>query len=134
MKRRSAILAPLLAAALLTAGCGGSDGPKTEPGVAQAAIAKAAGVRLAAVPVPDDAKDQGLKAAYSNQASAATDKQVVFLFVLDDAGTVDELSDQLEQSVPGETVRSYEHGNVLVVYGAAGTNRGKAVQAALDQL
>lgn len=136
MNRRRLLLATLLSAATAgVVGCGGSDGPTIAGSDASAAVAKAAGVRLTEVQVPDEVRDEGMETSFSNTATAASDKQVIFVFALDDASKVDDAADELKSSVAaGETVELFTRGNVVVVYGAAGKDRAKAVQAAVEAL
>ncbi|EHN09382.1 hypothetical protein PAI11_38020 [Patulibacter medicamentivorans] len=91
-------------------------------------------MRLADMPVPDDAKDDGVERAYSNQSTAAKDGQIIMLFVLDEAGKAGEVAKQLRGSVPGESVQLFTHRNVVVVYGATGTDRKDAVRIAVERL
>ncbi|WP_320668798.1 hypothetical protein [Patulibacter defluvii] len=133
MKRRSPFLVALLATVALV-GCGGSDEPKASATDARAAVARAAGVKLADMPVPDDAKDDGVERAYSNQSTAAKDGQIIMLFVLDDAGKADDVAKQVRGSVPGESVQLYTRRNVIVVYGSTGTDRKDAVRTAVERL
>lgn len=119
--------------ALAASGCGG-DKSKVDAGDASAAIAKAAGVKLTETTVPKDAAKEGLDKAYSNQATAAADKQLVLLFSVKDKGTLDKIKKQLKKSVPGNDVKLYTHENLVVVYAAAGTDTSAKVKAALDDL
>jgi PBP1b-binding outer membrane lipoprotein LpoB len=131
---RSSALAAVAALALLAAGCGSSGEPAVSAATANAAVAKAAGVRLTQAKLPDEAAKQGLQSAASNSATASDDGQLVFVFTLDDAGKVDKLSGELRDSVGSGAAQLFTHENVVVVYGAVGSDHGKAVRAALEGL
>jgi len=122
-------------AVLALAACGGSSG--VDAGVssaaAKSAVERSADVRLTAMPVPDEAADQGLRATFSNATTAARDGQVVLLFVLKDAGVADEVGDLVKSTVP-ERGRLISSGNLLVVYAAQGTNHASAVERAVEAL
>jgi hypothetical protein len=130
-----ALLAALAATAAVTlTACGASGGDAgVSPADAKAAVERSADVRLTAMPVPDEAADQGLKATYTNAATAARDGQVVLLFVLDDAGAADQVGDLVKGTVP-EQGKLISSGNLLVVYAAKGTNRAAAVRNAVEAL
>lgn len=122
--------------ALMVAGCGSSSSsPSAAIGGAdaKAVVEHAAHVQLASMPVPKDAKGQGLLQAYSNAQTASGDKQIVFVFTLKDSDTVDKLRDQLAGSVPGPA-QVITHENVLVVYGATGVDHAAAVKSTLTAL
>ena len=55
------------------------------PAAAKAKVEQAAQVKLAVESVPDEAREQGLQASYSNASTVAADKQVVGLFVVKNA-------------------------------------------------
>lgn len=130
---RSISLAVLAAGTLALSACG-SDAPSgVSPQTAKASIEKAAHVKLATTPVPDDARKQGLRAAYTNAPTAAKDKQVVGVFVMKDAGVADKVSDMVRGSAP-KSARLIVDGEVMVVYAAAGTDRADAVERAVKSL
>jgi len=122
-------------AVLALAACGGSSGGDAgvSSAAAKSAVERSADVRLTAMPVPDEAADQGLKATFSNATTAARDGQVVLLFVLKDAGVADEVGDLVKATVP-ERGRLISSGNLLVVYAAQGTNHASAVERAVEAL
>ena len=122
-------------AVLALAACGGSSGGDAgvSSAAAKSAVERSADVRLTAMPVPDEAADQGLKATFSNATTAAGDGQVVLLFVLKDAGVADEVGDLVKATVP-ERGRLISSGNLLVVYAAQGTNHASAVERAVEAL
>ena len=70
------------------------------PESAKTVVERAAQLELTAEPIPDDARGQGLRASYSNAATAVKDEQVVALFVMKDAGVADEVSDMVRSSAP----------------------------------
>jgi hypothetical protein len=132
-----AIVAPLAATlALALAACSSDvDGgtASTTPEHAKGSIERAAQVQLVAERVPGDAREQGLKASYSNAATAVKDKQVVALFVMEDAGVADEVSDMVRASAP-KSARLIVDGEVMVVYAAAGADHAAAVARAVKAL
>jgi hypothetical protein len=136
MNRIIAGLTVVVATASLAAcGAGDEGGPDT---AAQAAAAKAkieqvAHVTLAAETVPEDAREQGLEASYSNAATVVKDKQVVGLFVVKDAKLADDVSAQLRKSAP-KAAKLIVDGNVMVVYAPAGDDRSAAVEQAVKAL
>ncbi len=134
---RTTIAALAGAAALAFAGCGDDGGSGDSAGVtpanAKSTIERAAQVKLVAEPVPGDARDQGLEASYSNAATAVKDKQVVALFVMDDAGVADEVSDMVRASAPA-SAKLIVDGEVMVVYAAAGADHAAAVERAVKAL
>ena len=134
MNRLTTKLALSLATvALVASGCGGSKA-KVDAGAAQAAVEKASGVTLKETPVPSDAAKEGLQKAFSNQTTAAADKQIVLLFTLKDQGTLDKVKAQLKKSVPGTDVKLFTHENLVVVYGAAGTDTSAKIKTAVEAL
>jgi hypothetical protein len=135
MTTRSMLAALAATAALTLAACGSSDGEDAGVSVkdAKAAVERSADVRLSAIPVPDEAADQGLEASFSNASSAVRDGQVVLLFVLESAGVADRVSDMVEASVPASS-EFISRGNVLVVYAANGTDHAAAVTKAVKAL
>ena len=130
---RTPAVALLATAALSLAACG-SDAPSgTSPQAAKTTVEKAAGLRLTAVQVPAEARDQGLRASYTNAGTAAKDKQVVGLFVLKSAGVADKVADLVKSSAP-KSAQLIRHGNVMVIYAPAGADRGDAVERAVEEL
>src|SRR5918992_1082056 len=131
------IIAPLAATlALGLAACGSDDGggsARITPEQANGSIERAAQVQLVAEPVPGDARDQGLEASYSNAATAVKDKQIVALFVMEDASVADEVSDMVRASAP-ESAKLIVDGEVMVVYAAAGADHAAAVERAVKAL
>jgi hypothetical protein len=135
MFRRIAV--PLAATAALSLAACGSGDPAGSSGVtpqaAKTTIERAAHLQLAAEPIPAAAREQGLRASYSNTATAVKDKQVVGLFVLKSAGVADRVSDLVRGSAP-KSARLIVNGKVMVVYAAAGSDRGAAVERAVKAL
>jgi hypothetical protein len=132
---RNAAVSLLATAAVFLTACG-SDAPSgSSPADAKASVERAAGLTLTAVPVPAEAKDQGLKASYTNATTAAKDKQVVGLFVMKDADVADEVADLVEGGAP-KSAQFIRRGNVMVVYVATGSasDRSDAVQSAVEKL
>jgi hypothetical protein len=132
-----ALVAASAASAALAAGCGSSSSSSSSISGddAKAAVEKAAAIHLASTAVPGDAKKQGLTAAYSNASTAAADKQFVFVFTMKDAGTLSKLKGQLKDSLPsGSAASVVTHENVMVVYGAIGSDHLAAVKSAVNAL
>jgi hypothetical protein len=129
------MIAACAAAALAITACGSEGGSSggIAPETAKARIERAAHLKLAAVKVPAEAREQGLRASYSNAPTAVKDEQVVGLFVMNDAGVADKVSDMVRSSAP-ESARLLVNGEVMVVYAAAGTDRGAAVERAVKAL
>jgi hypothetical protein len=119
-------------AAVALAGCSSDDGGPS-PETAKSTIERAAGLRLTAVAIPAEAQDQGLRASYSNASTAAKDKQVVGLFVMKNAGVADEVAEMVDSTAP-KSAKLIRNGKVMVVYAAAGSDRGTAVQRAVEGL
>ena len=135
MFRRIAV-APVLVAAVALGACGSSDEPeaaKVTPAAAKASIERAAHVKLASEPVPADAKEEGMTASFSNTATVVKDKQAVAVFVMKDADVADEVSKRVRESAP-KSARLIAHDEILVVYAAAGKDRGAAVERAVEAL
>jgi len=124
------------AAAVALAACGSGEPTATSrvtPEAAKTSIERAAKVELAAEPVPAEAREQGLRAAFSNAATAVKDGQVVGLFVMDDADVAGEVSDMVRSSAP-ESARLMVHDEVMVVYATAGSDHTAAVERAVEAL
>ena len=130
---RSISIALAAAAAVALAACGSESQPSVEPGTAKVQVERAAHVTLAADAVPADAREDGMRASFSNSATAAKDKQAVALFVMKDAEVADEVSDRLRATGP-KSARLMVNGPVMVMYAAAGNDRSAAVQRAVDAL
>jgi hypothetical protein len=124
------------AAALALAACG-SDGAGSDShvsaGAAKASVERAARVELVSQPVPDEAGDQGLRASYTNAATVGEDRQAVALFLLDDARAAKKVKELVGGSATGRS-RLIVHDEVLVVYAAAGKDRGDQVEKAVKAL
>ena len=127
-------LAVAFAVALGACGSGkDSASSSVTPETAKTRVERAAHIKLAAEPVPAEAHEQGLRASYSNSATAVKDKQVVALFVMKDAGVADEVSDMVRSSAP-KSAKLIVSGKVMVVYAAAGSDRAAAVESAVKAL
>ena len=135
MIRRIAVV-PALVAAVALGACGSSEEPeasKVSPAAAKASVERAAHVKLASEPVPAEARKEGMTASFSNTATVVKDKQAVAVFVLKDADVASEVSKRVRASAP-DSARLISHGQVLVVYAAAGTDRAAAVERAVETL
>lgn len=136
MPRTVPALLAITAAAAAFAGCGGG-GSSSESTVsadaAKARVERAAGVELASERVPEEAADQGLRASYTNAATVAKDRQAVALFLLDDADAAEKVKELVGGSATGRS-RLIVHDEVLVVYAAAGKDRGDQVEKAVKAL
>ena len=122
--------------ALGLAACGSekrSDAASVTPEAAKSRIERAAHVELAAEPVPGEARQQGLRASFSNAATAAKDKQIVALFVMKDAGVADKVSEMVRESAP-QSAKLIVNDEVMVVYATAGSDRTAAVEQAVKAL
>ena len=122
--------------AVAFAACGSGEDTASSnvtPESAKTVVERAAQLELTAEPIPDDARGQGLRASYSNAATAVKDEQVVALFVMKDAGVADEVSDMVRSSAP-ESARLIVNGKLMVVYAAAGSDHGTGVQNAIEAL
>ena len=124
-------------AAVTLAACGSSEPAGSSgavaPETAKARIERAAALKLAAEPVPAEAREQGLRAAYSNAATALKDEQVVGLFVMEDAGVAEQVSDIVRGTAP-KSAELLVNGEVMVVYASAGSDRAGAVERAVEAL
>ena len=135
MIRRIAVV-PALVAAVALGACGSSQEPeasKVSPAAAKASVERAAHVKLASEPVPAEARKEGMTASFSNTATVVKDKQAVAVFVLKDDEVASEVSKRVRASAP-DSARLIAHGQVLVVYAAAGTDRAAAVERAVETL
>jgi hypothetical protein len=131
---RTPLIALAAGVAVALSACG-SDAKDTgvSADAAKSRIERAAKVRLKAEPVPDEARDQGLEASFSNTATAVKDGQVVALFVMEDAGVADEVSDMVRASAP-KSAKLLVNDTVMVVYASAGADRAAAVKRAVEAL
>ena len=120
-------------AAVALAGCSSDSPSGPSPESAKTTVERAAGLQLTAVAIPAEARDQGLRASYSNAATAAKDKQVVGLFVMKNDDVADKVADMVDDTAP-KSARFIRKGNVMVVYAAAGSDRGDAVLRAVKEL
>ena len=121
-------------AALALAACGsGSSDSQVSADAAKAQVERAARVELVSERVPDEAADQGLRASYTNAKTVAQDRQAVALFVLDDADAAEKVKELVGGSASGRS-RLIVHDEVLVVYAAAGKDRGDQVEKAVKAL
>jgi hypothetical protein len=137
MRTRTFLLATLaVAAALPTAGCGGGSGPSgISAADAKAAVEQAAHLHLAALDLPGEARKEGVVGAYSNAATVDRDRQFVFLFALEDAGTLSKVKDMLKGSFSsGHAAEVITHDNLMVLYGQAGNDHLVAVAHAVNAL
>jgi hypothetical protein len=133
-KRITPAVVVVVAAAIGLAACGsGSDDAGIAPETAKSRVEQATKVKLAVTPIPDDAREQGLRAAYTNAATVPQDKQVVGLFVMKDDGVAGKVSDMVRSSAP-KSARLIVHDEVLVVYAAAGKDRTNALETAINGL
>jgi hypothetical protein len=129
-----AIAATAVAIGLAACGSGAQSGDASlAPEAAKTRVEQAAKVKLAATPIPEDAREQGLRAAYSNAATVPQDGQVVGLFVMKDGRVADKVSDMVRSSAP-ESARLIVHDEFMVVYAATGEDRGTAVEKAVNGL
>ena len=136
MKRT--ITATLAVAAIAATGCGAGSGDDAgSAGVsaasARASIERAADLELAAQPIPEEARDQGLRASFSNAATAAKDRQILFLFLMKNEKVAAEVKETVRSTVP-EPSRLIVNGEVLVVYAANGSDHAKRVEKAVEAL
>ncbi len=133
---RNLAVVPAVAMATALAACGSVDGGQTSAISAQAAkqsVERSAHIKLAPQEIPADAREQGLKTAYSNVATVVKDGQAVFLFLLEDANVADKVNDLVENSVP-QSSRLIVNDNVMVVYSPAGKDRTAQVKRAVEAL
>jgi hypothetical protein len=131
----TAVLAAAAAAIALSA-CGSGDDPSApaiSAATAKATVERSARLELAPQAIPAEAREQGLKSAFSNAATAAKDRQAVIVFLLEDAGVADKVGELVDGSVP-EPSRLIVNENVMVVYAAAGKDRAAQVEHAVKAL
>lgn len=115
------------------AACGGAGEQAIAPETAKARVEQAANVKLAETPVSEQARDQGLRVAYTNGATVAQDKQAVGLFVLKSADNAEKLRELVNAEAPG-TKRMMVNDEVMVLYVPNGNDRSAAVKAAVEGL
>ncbi len=134
---RRGVLALAAVAALAAGACGSSDGGGTAssvaPETARQSVERAARVELAAERVPAEAREQGLRASFSNSKTAVKDGQVVALFVLDDDDVAKKVSSMVRRSAPASS-RLIVNDTVMVVYASAGSDHAAAVERAVRAL
>ena len=127
----------LLAAAAFAAGCGSSSSSSDEAAIdatdARLAVEKAAGIKLTDTDMVPDAEKHGVLGTYANMDNVLTDRQMVMLLVLDEAGKAAEISDQIQGALPPQT-KKLEHENTLVLYASQGKDRSAAIDKALAGL
>ena len=133
--RKLPIAAALLITAALAAGCGSSGSAEAaiDAGEARLAVEKAAGVKLTDTEFVPDGKKHGLLGSFANIDRVITDKQMVMLLVLDEAGKAAEISEQIQGALPPQT-KKLEHENTLVLYASQGKDRSAAIDKALAGL
>lgn len=131
---RSPLLAALAAAAALAfAACGSDDPAGPSAATVKASVEQAAHVKLTAVPIPADARAEGLTDSFSNEAGALADKQAVFLFMVKDASTAGKVAEQARGMIPGNSKLIVDD-NVIVLYATTGKDRGAAIEQAVKAL
>jgi hypothetical protein len=120
-------------AALSLAACGGADdgGAGHSAASVKSSLENAAGVHLVALPIPADAREQGLTASYSNEKSVLKDGQLVAMFMTKDAETAGGVRRMVSGQVPAGA-KLLVHDNVIVLYKANGEDHAKKVQQAVD--
>ena len=127
----------LLAAAAFAVGCGSSSSSSDEAAIdatdARLAVEKAAGVKLTDTEMVPDAKKHGVLGTYANMDNVLTDRQMVMLLVLDEAGKAADISEQIQGALPPQT-KKLEHENTLVLYASQGKDRSAAIDKALSGL
>ena len=117
---RLPLVALIAAAAVAVAGCGSSTSSSDaaiDATDARLAVEKAAGVKL----------------TEADMDNVLTDRQMVMLLVLDEAGKAAEISDQIQGALPPQT-KQLEHENTLVLYASRGEDRSAAIDKALSGL
>ena len=125
-------LAATLAVALGACGSGEKVSTVT-PETAKASVERAAQAGPAPAPIPEAARAPGLRAPYSNTATAVKDRQALALFVLEDEDVADKVADLVRGSAP-KSARLIVNGTVMVAYATAGSDRGRAVERAVKAL
>jgi hypothetical protein len=133
---RLPFVALIAAAAVAVAGCGSSSSSSDaaiDATDARLAVEKAAGVKLTEADFVPDGKRHGVLGTYANMDNVLTDRQMVMLLVLDEAGKAAEISDQIQGALPPQT-KQLEHENTLVLYASQGKDRSAAIDKALSGL
>ncbi len=133
---RLPFVALIAAAAVAVAGCGSSSSSSDaaiDATDARLAVEKAAGVKLTEADFVPDGKQHGVLGTYANMDNVLTDRQMVMLLVLDEAGKAAEISDQIQGALPPQT-KQLEHENTLVLYASQGKDRSAAIDKALSGL
>ena len=136
MIRRIALTLAATATVALAACGSGQENDATSsvtPELAKTRVERAAQIKLTAEPIPSEAREQGLRASFSNTATAVKDKQVVALFLMEDADVAGEVSDMVRGSAP-KSAKLIVNGEVMVVYAAAGADHAAAVETAVKAL
>jgi hypothetical protein len=128
-----AIVAVALGLGIAACGSGGGGEEAIPPETAKARVEQAANVKLAETPFSDEARDQGLRVAYTNGATVAQDEQVVGLFVLESADTAENLRDYVSSQAPASS-KLIVNDEVMVLYAAIGNDRSAAVEKAVKGL
>ena len=131
---RSIPVTLVVVAAVAFAGCGSAkDSGAPSAASAKASIEHAAGLRLVAEKVPAEARSEGLEASFTNAATTSRDKQMVALFLLKDESVTDDVKEMVKGTVPTGS-RLISNGKVLVLYAAAGSDHGAAVEKAVNAM
>ena len=100
---------------------------------ARVAVEKATGVKLSDTEFIKDGKEHGILGSFANIDHVVTDKQMVMLLVLDEAGKANEISEQIQGALPPQATK-LEHENTLVLYASQGKDRSAAIDKALSGL
>jgi hypothetical protein len=127
------VVAVALGLGVAACGSGGGGEEAIAPETAKTSVEQAANVKLAETPFSDEARDQGLRVAYTNGATVAQDKQVVGLFVLKSADTAEKLRDYVSSQAPASS-KLIVNDEVMVLYAASGNDRSAAVEKAVKRL
>jgi hypothetical protein len=136
MRTRIPILltaAPLVAVALAACGADGAGEADISAKAARASVERSAQVRLAPERFPAEAREQGLRSAFTNAGTAARDGHAVALFMLDDADAAREVGGLVRGSVPAAS-SLIVNDNVVVVYAPATKDRTDELQHAVEAL
>ena len=133
--RKLPIAAALLTTVAIAAGCGSSSSSDAaiDATDARLAVEKAAGVKLTDTEFIPDGKKHGVLGTFANIDRVITERQMVMLLVLDEAGKAAEISEQIQGALPPQT-KKLEHENTLVLYASQGKDRSKAIDKALSGL
>ena len=99
---------------------------------ARVASEKAVGVKLSDTEFIDG-KEHGILGSFANIDHVVTDKQMVMLLVLDEAGKASEIGEQIQGALPPQATK-LEHENTLVLYASQGKDRSAAIDKALSGL